>query len=66
MEKTETMYCLFNWKGEPELNYLSYYRYIVQEQWMKNWDEQGALGKWRHWYRKGWRIKKVEITINQL
>lgn len=64
--KTETMYCLFNFKGEPNLTTLSYYRYIVEETWMKNWDEDKSCGEWIHWYRKGWRIKKVLITLEPI
>lgn len=57
---TKKMYCLFDKYGKAHSEYLSHTRKGVEEIINKTW----LLPKtWREWYRAGWRIKKVNVTI---
>jgi len=61
----QTMYCLFSSKGKPTFTSMSRSRSAVERKWLGVWNV-GKLTEWKFWYRRGWRIKKVEVTIREL
>lgn len=57
----EEMYCIIDPKGRENLAFLRYFRKTVETDFLKNWENKN----WKEWYRHGWRIKKVRVTIKR-
>lgn len=55
-----TMYCLFDPEGKPRINFLRTDQRHCKEDWIP--DDWGGF-VWDDFYKQGFRIKKVEVTI---
>jgi hypothetical protein len=62
---TEIQYCIQGPDGGLKASIRSQWRKSVEIEWLSICPEQKKK-VWRYWYRHGWRIKKVKVTIEIL
>ncbi len=55
------MFCLYDPKGEGQLNFIRRHRKTVIRDWMMR--EENNYKSFRTWHRHGWRIQKIKVTI---
>lgn len=55
------MYCLFDPNGKPNFSFIAYSRKTVEDKWLDVWIPD--LRNWRKWYRQGYRIRKVKVSV---
>ena len=58
-------YCLFNADGSMRTDMMSGWRKGVENNWLRVWDGE-PYNTWKYWYNRGYRIKKVRVTIELL
>lgn len=65
---TEIRFALIDPNGKINTHMISLWRKGVATQWCKVWDveKNPKFNDWKHWYRKGYRIRKIRVTIELL
>jgi len=64
VKQTEIQYCVTDPEGKYRFYTLSHYRKDAVTKFLKLWRED--LKKWKSWYRKGWRVRKVLVTVEEI
>ncbi len=60
------LYCVVPPNGIHDYMTLSLNQESCRDIFMSTWVNAGKESKWKYWYSKGYRVRKVKVTIREV